>query len=108
MQLSEDFIKKIEIHYLHLVLDYIRRKKITQTIVKSSAQLMITYIPFTTDADMKHKLSNFKEIYPIFSPLYTYFLNEVEKNNTQDVLEKMRKLMKNEDVDSVVKLAGKK
>ncbi|CAN5158139.1 hypothetical protein BH09PAT2_BH09PAT2_10720 [soil metagenome] len=108
MQLSKDFVKKIEIQYLHLVLDFIRAKKISVAIAKSSAQLILTYLPFKDSEDMKHKLSNFKEIFPTFVPLYNYFLDELEKENTQDVLAKMRHLMKNEDIDSALKLTEDK
>lgn len=105
MSLSEDFVKRIEIQYLAILLELSQAKQITRAQAKGSAQLLLSYLPFHDEEDIKHKLGNFKEIYPMFMKLYTYLLNELEKESTKDVLEKMRHLMNNEDVDSAIKLA---
>lgn len=95
---------KIELHYLHMLLDLLQRQKIDMNIARNSAQLILSYLPFKDTEDIKHKLSNLESIYPALAPLHTYALKEIEILDTQDVLVKMRDLMKNKDIDSALEL----
>ncbi len=100
----EELSHKIELHYLHLILDLLKRQKIDMKIARNSAQLILSYLPFKGFDDIKHKLSNLQSIYPPLTPLHTYALKEIEILDTKDVLEKMRGLMKNQDIDSALEL----
>ena len=69
---------------------------------------MLSYLPFKDTDDIKHKLDNLKAIYPALVPLQIYAMKEIEMYNTQDVLEKMRDLMKNKDIDAALEVSQNK
>ena len=104
----EELSHKIELRYLHLLLELLETRKIDMVTAKNSAQLMLTYLPFKNTEDIQHKLDNLKAIDPTLNTLHTYALKEIEIYDTQDVLEKMRDLMKNKELDAALEVSQNK
>lgn len=105
MQLSDDFIKDVELQYLRLVSEALKKGDMDITTAKSSAQEFLKLLPFAHMDDMKLKLQQYCMKYPAISSLTVYIMQKMEESKTSDVLEKMRTLMKSNQIDDALKLA---
>ncbi len=107
MALPNSFIKKIEIQYLRIMAQLLKKGKIDRKIAKGATNLFISDFPFNSYEDMRTKFKILVDSYPAFSDIYLYLLKEIEEEETQEVLAKMRNFMKNKDVDSAINIIQK-
>ncbi|KKQ36547.1 MAG: hypothetical protein US54_C0064G0015 [Candidatus Roizmanbacteria bacterium GW2011_GWA2_37_7] len=107
MQLPDSLIKNIEVEYLRQLTNILKEGKADRTLAKTSAQAFLKLLPFADDNDMLLKLGNFGEEFPLFTKLHVYALGLIEELKTKEVLEKMRKLMKDNDIDGAIQLIDK-
>ena len=56
---------------------------------------------------MQEKLKKLTKKYPKLRKVFIFFLEKLEKENTQKILEKMQTLMKTSDIDESLKLVQK-
>jgi hypothetical protein len=107
MSVPASFTKKIEIKYLRILAQHFKKGKIDVKTAKASTKLFLTFLPFKSYEDMRTKFKILTDTYPAFSEVYLYLLQQIEEAETQEVLEKMRKFMKNKDVDSAINVINK-
>lgn len=102
---SVEFVKKIETDYLKMVADCLRKGKIDFKTAKESAKELLTLFPFTSYEDMQTKIQQFTQKYTQFDKLYVNFLSYEEEAKTQELIEKMRVLMKSNKIDEALHIA---
>lgn len=107
MQLSDEFVKKIEIEYLRLLSQFLEEGKIDRAYAKSSAQKYLTLLPFESIEDIQDKIQSFGEEFPELGKYTIYVHGEIDELKTQNVLEKMRHMMKNDNIDEALNLVSK-
>jgi hypothetical protein len=104
MQPTADFVKHIETEYLRIVSDLLRSGDIDMVLAKESAQNLLSLLPFNTYEDMQGKIKTFTEKYKFAEKLYVIFLSMHEEDKTNDLLNKMRDLMKSNNIDAALHL----
>ncbi len=105
MQLSDEFLKDIELQYLRLVTDALKNGEMDIDTAKASAQEFLNLLPFANLDDMKVKFQRYCIKYPSIAGLTVYIMQQMEESKTNEVLEKMRTLMKDNKIDDALKLA---
>lgn len=104
MAVSDLFVKNIEVEYLRLLASLLRNGKINRQYAQDSAKEFLALLPFTTPDDIHDKIKSYTEKFESLIPLHAYVVNEIDKNQTHTVLEKMRSLIKNNEIDEAVTL----
>jgi len=104
---SDKFVQKVEAEYLRLIADLLKTGDIDFTTAKESAKELLGNLPFISCEDMHEKLKNFTKKYPKFEKIFIFFLKDLEKENTQNLLDKMKYLMKSGKFDESLKLNQK-
>ena len=107
MQLPDSLIKNVEVEYLRQLTKILKEGKADRILAKTSAQAFLKLLPFADENDMLLKLGNYGEEFPLFTKLHVYALGLIEELKTKEVLEKMRNLMKNDDIDKAINLVQK-
>jgi len=107
MPLPDTLIKDVEIEYLRQLTKILKEGKADRVLARSSAQAFLKLLPFADDNDMLLKLGNYGEEFPLFTNLHVYALGLIEELKTKEVLEKMRSLMKNDNIDQAINLIQK-
>ena len=104
MVLSDSFIKNVEIEYLRLLAKLLKKGKINRQYAQDSAKHFLTLLPFTSSDDLHDKIKSLTEKFIFLTPLHGYSVNEIDKEQTHAILNKMRDLIKNNQIDEAVKL----
>ena len=107
MQLSDSLIKDVEVEYLRQLTKLLKEGKADRVLAKTSAQAFLKLLPFADDNDMLLKLGNYGEAFPLFTKLHVYALGLIEELKTKEILEKMRVLMKDNNIDGAIQLIEK-
>lgn len=107
MTLPDQLIKDVEIEYLRLLVTLLKEVKSDSTHAKSSTDAFLKLLPFVEDNAMLEKLDKFGRDFPLFTSLHVYALGQVENLKTNELLEKMRGLMKDEKVNEAINLVQK-
>lgn len=106
MQLSEDIVLNIHKEYLKLVVGYLRTGKIDRDIARNSASFFLQLLPFSSEDDMKEKIHKLTIMFPQFYELRLYMIRSVEEKKTNDLLERMRKHMSENNINEAINLAS--
>ncbi len=101
----EDLVKKVETQYLKIIIANLKSGSMAMVLAKETAQLFLTYLPFTSIEDMRAKLNSFWSKYPVFQTLELIVATHEESKKTEETLEKMRTLMNNNQIDEALNLA---
>lgn len=104
MTLSDSFVKNIEVEYLRLLANLLRKGKIDRQYAQDSAKEFLALLPFTSPDDIHDKIKTYTEKFEYLVPLHGYVVNELDKDKTHNVLAKMRTLIKNNEIDEAVNL----
>lgn len=104
MQLSEELIKKIEIEFLKLLSKKLNEGSINRQIARDSASYYLSFLPFQSAEDIITKAKTIAVKFPELDSYPVYVLGEIEGLKTQQILEKMRKHMKKNEVDQAISL----
>jgi len=107
MQLPDSLIKDVEVEYLRQLTKVLKEGKADRILAKTSAQAFLKLLPFADDNDLLLKLGNYGKEFPLFTNLHVYALGLIEELKTKEVLEKMRSLMKNDNIDQAINLVQK-
>ncbi len=108
MQLSDEFVKKIEIEYLRILAKLLRDGKINRTQAKESAKTYLKMLPFSSNEDLLTKVKEFIKSFPMLDAYEIYVMHEIEQIKTNEVLEKMRTHLKNDNIEEAINLVDKK
>ncbi len=103
MLVTDTFIKNLEIKYLRILTELLKKGKIDKKYAQDSAKKFLTLLPFSSDDDVHDKVKSFSEKFEFLSPLHAYVVKEIDQNKTNQVLEKMRNLIKENKIDEAVK-----
>lgn len=107
MELTQEFVKTIEIEYLRCVSELLKSGAMDLPTAKASAKEFLTYVPFSSVDDMRGKIQKFISTYPALNIFHVRFLTHVEDEHTKGVLEQMRHHLKNNDIDAALQLVQK-
>ncbi len=108
MQLLPEFIKKIEIEYLRILAKLLREGKMNRSQAKDSAKAYLAMLPFSSSEELLTKVKSFVKAFPMIDSYEIYIMHEIEQIKTDQVLEKMRMHMKNDNIEEAINLIDKK
>jgi hypothetical protein len=104
MVFGEDYIKDVEIEFLRIVAKLLENGDFEIVDARTCAQFFLSLSPFQTVEDLRNKLQQLSSKYPDFKELEVYEMGKSEEAKTDEVLEKMRGLMKNGEIDEALQL----
>lgn len=104
MDISDSFIKNVEIEYLRLLANLLKKGGIDRQYAQDSAKEFLALLPFSSADDLHDKIKSYTEKFMYLIPLHSYVVNEIDKNKTHSILDKMRTLIQNNEIDEAVKL----
>lgn len=108
MPLTDEFIKKVEIEYLRILAKLLREGKITRTQAKDSAKAYLAMLPFASSEELLKKVKSFVTSFPMIDVYEIYVMHEIEEIKTNQVLEKMRAHLKNDNIEEAINLVDTK
>ncbi len=105
MHASVDFIKQLELEYLRILSKEIRSGTISAEVAQASARYFLKLLPFSSYNDITIKIEKFATEYTQFTHLFTFVKQQEQEVKTQIVLERMRKLMKENKITEAIAAA---
>lgn len=107
MDLPDDFIVFVEKQVIRIVIDVLKSRSATVEQSKVVLREFLKLTPFSTLEDMKAKILNFSKVYPVFQPVYITVLKYEDDYEKDHLINKMRKLIKEQDVDGALEVVKK-
>ena len=104
MDFNDEYVKDVEIEFLRIIAKLLENGEMELEDAQNSCKLFLTFLPFHSVEDMRQKLRSMSEQYPSMKELEVYELGKNETAKTDEVLEKMRGLMKNNQIDEALQL----
>lgn len=105
MDQVKELQQRLEYIFLKEIVRGLRDKTMSVEDSKKWAQTFLTIEPFTSTQDANSKINDFCTKYPQFSRLNTYIDSYAKEENVDAVVDKMREHIKNNDIDSALKVA---
>lgn len=108
MELTKEFIEKIEEEYLKELVDRLQKGTVTTDQAKEITREFLELTPFSSAEDMETKIQSFTEKHPEFGGLYVNFLKYEDESKTSKLLNDMRAHLKENRLDEALKLVNNK
>ncbi len=99
---------KIEAHFLTVLISLLRGNKITLTRAKEATKNLLSIFPEENFFEIKAKLIKLTKKYPEFKEILTTLNAYEEEQKTREILEKMRKFIKEGKIDEALEVAKNK
>lgn len=100
-------IDTIETDFLKIIIRHLKSGKIKLNQAKEITKEFLSLLPFGSDENLRDKLKAFTDKYDNFKPIYISILKMEEGKKTNEILTKMRGLIKENKVDEALKLVNK-
>ncbi len=107
MNLTPEFIEKIEEEYLKILIRQLQDGEIDTEKAKVITHEFLALTPFKTSEDMESKIQKFTEQHPEYGGIYMNLLKYEDEAKTAALLTEMRGHLKNNNVDQALHAAEK-
>lgn len=100
--------KHLEYLFLKKIISGLRNKEINEIQAKDFATNFLKLEPFNSIMELKNKILAFTNQHSYFKELSDYLIAYYEEKRISQVIEKMRKYIKNNEIDKALQIATKK
>lgn len=105
MLISAAFIDKVLQAFLTILISLMDSASITLKYSRTATRDFLHLFPSNSIEELHAKLKTYAEAHPEFKSIYIEFMKLRESNQTDDVLTKMRSLMKENNLDKAIQVA---
>ena len=107
MELTVEFIEKIEEEYLKILIKLLQNGDMDEDSARTNTREFLDMTPFKNSEDLETKIQSFTQAHPEFGGMYVDLLRYEDESKSQALLNQMRGHLKENRVDEALKLVQK-